>query len=138
MSMEWNESFVLGIEEIDEQHKMIVEHFKMLSDAVRDAREQEVLADMAKFMVEYAQFHFKTEERYMKQFAYPDMAEQISEHEQFSRDAIDLQSKISGGGNTHVLAVELTGKMFRWVFQHIRDHDRKMAQYIKDKMVEAS
>lgn len=138
MSMEWNESFVLGIEEIDQQHKMLVERFRMLSDAVRDAREQEMLTDMAKFLVEYAQFHFATEERYMKEFAYPDMAEQLSEHEQFSRDAIDLQHKISGGGNSHVLAVELTGKMFRWVIQHVRDHDRKMAQYIKEKMAEAS
>lgn len=138
MSMEWNESFVLGIEEIDEQHKMIVEHFRMLSDAIHDVREQEVLADMAKFLIEYARFHFATEERYMKQFAYPDMTEQISEHEQFSRDAIDLQSKLSDGANSHMLAVELTGKLFRWVFQHIRDHDRKMAQYIKEKMATAS
>ena len=138
MSMEWNESFVLGIEEIDQQHKMIVEHFRLLSDAVRDAREQEVLTDMVKFLIEYAQFHFATEERYMKQYAYPDMAEQLGEHEQFSRDAIDLQSKLSDGANSHMLAVELTGKLFRWVFQHIRDHDRKMAQYIKEKMATAS
>jgi hemerythrin len=134
MAMEWNESFVLGIDEIDQQHKMIVERFRELSDAVQDAREEEVLAEMTKFLTEYAQFHFVTEERYMKQYAYPDIAEQLAEHAQFSRDAVELQSKLSGGADSHKLAVEMTGKMLRWVVQHVRNHDRKMVLYIKEKM----
>jgi hemerythrin len=138
MGMEWNESFVLGIEEIDQQHKMIVERFRELSDAVQDAREEEVLAEMAKFLTEYAQFHFDTEEQYMKQYAYPDIAEQLAEHAQFTRDAVELQDKLSEGADSHKLAVEMTGKMLRWVVQHVRNHDRKMAMYIKEKLGLAS
>jgi hemerythrin len=35
MGLVWDETFVLGIDEVDQQHRSIVEHFTKFSEAVR-------------------------------------------------------------------------------------------------------
>lgn len=134
MGISWDESFVLGIDEIDEQHRSIVEHFTKLSEAVQDGRAKEILADMAAFLAEYAQLHFATEERYMRKYDYPRIDEQRREHEEFTRDTIELQKKINAEGASREMALALTGKMVRWIIQHIRNHDRAMADYIRERI----
>lgn len=136
MGLAWDESFVLGIDEIDQQHKSIVEHFSNFSAAVQAGSAREILADMAGFLVGYAQLHFVTEETYMQTYGYPGIAEQRREHEEFTRDAEDLVQRIQEEGASRELAAALTGKMVRWVIQHVRNNDRDMVQYIKARMSE--
>lgn len=137
MGIEWNESFVLGIDEIDQQHRSIVEHFTSFSQAVQDGSGREILAEMATFLADYAQLHFVTEERYMQLYNYPRIEEQRREHEEFTHDARELLNRIDEEGASRELAVALTGKMVRWVIQHIRNHDRDMADFVKERMAAA-
>jgi len=134
MSIEWNDTFVVGIDEIDQQHRSIVEHFTRFSQAVQDGSGREILAEMAAFLADYAQLHFVTEERYMQMYDYPRIEEQRREHEDFTRDARELRNRIDEEGASRELAVALTGKMVRWVIQHIRNHDRDMANFVKERM----
>lgn len=136
MGLAWDESFVLGIEEIDLQHKSIVEHFSSFSAAVQAGSAREVLAEMASFLVGYAQLHFVTEETYMQTYGYPGLADQRREHEEFSRDAEELVKRIQDEGASRELAAALTGKMVRWVIQHVRNNDREMVNYIKTRIAE--
>jgi len=134
MAIAWDETFVLGIDEIDEQHRSIVEHFTKLSEAVQDGSAKEILAEMATFLVEYAQLHFETEERYMQKYDYPRIDEQRREHSDFTCDARELQRKINEEGASREMAVALTGKMVRWVIQHVRNHDRDMVAFVREQM----
>jgi len=138
MGIVWDESFVLGIDEIDQQHRSIVEHFTSFSEAVQSGSAKDTLAEMAAFLVEYAQLHFATEERYMLQYEYPRIGEQRSEHESFTRDAHELQKRIEEEGASRELAIALTGKMVRWVIQHVRNHDREMVNFVKERMAAAA
>lgn len=130
MGIEWNESFILGIDEIDQQHRSIVENFTKLSTAVQEGKGTEVLADLADFLVDYAQLHFATEERFMVEYDYPRIDEQRREHEDFKRDSDELRKRIGEGGVSRELALEQTGRMVRWVINHVRNHDRDMVAYI--------
>lgn len=134
MGLTWDESFVLGIDEIDEQHRTIVEQFSKFSAAVQDGSDKQVLAEMANFLVDYAKLHFATEERYMIKYDYLRIEEQRSEHAEFTRDAEDLLKKVRDEGASRELAVALTGKMVRWVIQHVRNHDRDMVTFVKRRM----
>ncbi len=136
MGLVWDESFVLGIEEIDQQHRSIVEHFTNFSEAVQDGSAKEVLAEMATFLVEYAALHFATEDRYMQRYNYPRIEEQHSEHDDFTRDAENLVKKIQEEGASRELSIALTGKMVRWVIQHVRNHDRDMVNFVKERMAD--
>lgn len=137
MGLAWDESFVLGIDEIDQQHRSIVEHFTKFSEAVQDGSAKEILAEMANFLVGYAQLHFATEESYMVRYDYPRIEEQRSEHADFTRDAEELVKKIQEEGVSRELSLALAGKMIRWVIQHVRNHDRDMVNFVKERMENA-
>lgn len=136
MAITWNESFVVGIDEIDQQHRSIVEQFEKFSTAIQEGYASELLLDMATFLAGYAKEHFATEERYMVQYHYPRIAEQRQEHAVFTADAEELLKRIVHEGASREIAAELAGKMVRWVIQHIRNHDHDMVQFVKESMKE--
>jgi len=134
MGIEWSEKFTLGIDEIDQQHRTIVEQFAKLSNAVQEGDAVEPLAEMVTFLGEYAKSHFATEEGYMQRYAYPGLAEQQAEHAKFTRDAEELLQQLETAGASRELALTLTGKLVRWIIQHIGNHDRVMVDFVKERM----
>jgi len=132
MSLQWDESLELGFEEIDTQHRSIFEHFAGLSEAVQQGKPDEVIEQLARFLFEYTHVHFTTEDRIMVEYGYPQIDTQRREHGEFSRDAHELKKKIELDGATREVALETTGKLFRWILQHIKKHDREMVAYIKE------
>lgn len=137
MGLAWDESFVLGIEELDEQHRAIIEQFTSFSEAIQAGTAQNILADTAHFLVKYAQQHFATEEGYMERYNYPRIDEQRHEHQVFTADAGEMLKRIDEHGASRELATILTGKLTRWLIQHIRTNDREMASFVKERMKSA-
>lgn len=133
MSIQWDESLSLGIEEIDNQHKSIIEQFARLSEAVHSGVAKELIEELVFFLDEYAQVHFAAEEKYMVEYGYPRIDDQRREHGEFSRDAGEFKRRLKQEGSTHEIAIVVTGKMVRWIIQHIRNHDRDMAEFIKER-----
>ena len=57
-------------------------------------------------MVEYADFHFKFEEKYFDQFKYPLSEEHKKEHKAFVEKALDIKQRVESG--EMVISMELT------------------------------
>jgi hemerythrin len=134
MALQWDDSLILGIEEIDNQHKSIFKHFSRLSEAVQSGVSKELIEEIVFFIYEYAQVHFSAEERYMVEYGYPRIDEQCREHEEFSRDAVEFKNRLQQEGSINEIAIAVSGKMVRWIIQHIRNQDRDMVEFIKSRM----
>lgn len=135
MAIRWDDSLALGIEDIDSQHRSIVDNFARISEAAERGEGQELLEEMLEFLREYAESHFATEERYMSRYAYPNMDSHMAAHEEFTRDVSDLKMRLQQEGGSRELLIAVIGKMIRWIVQHIKNHDREMAAYLKEKML---
>ena len=131
MSLEWDKSLELGFDEIDNQHRLIFEHFYKLSEATQRGDANEILEEMVLFIFDYAQVHFNTEDKIMVEYEYPEIELQRKEHSEFTRDADEFKNQIEHEGATRELAVKITGKLFRWIIQHIRKNDKEMVEYVK-------
>lgn len=134
MSLQWDDSLILGIEELDKQHKTLVDNFTRLSEAVHDGCSEKVIDELTNFLFDYAKVHFTSEDDYMVKYSYPDIDIQRQEHGQFNRDANEFRQRIEQNGVSRELAIEITGKLVRWIIQHIRNHDRQMYEYFKERM----
>ena len=134
MSIQWDDSLILGIEEIDNQHQSIVGHFSKLSEAAQSGAGKELIEEIAFFLIDYAQLHFATEDRYMVEYGYPRIDEQRREHEEFTRDAGEFKRRIEQEGASREVAIAVSGKLVRWIIHHIRNHDREMVSFIKERM----
>ena len=132
MTLQWEETLTTGIDEIDAQHKSIIEQLTRLTDAVADDHAKEQLSGISAFLVDHAQHHFAAEERYMREYAYPKIEEQRREHAEFTRDIMELSRRFKTEGASRELALVTTGKLVRWVITHVRNHDRELGEYIRE------
>jgi len=85
LPIQWSDDWNLGIEEIDKQHRSLIEHFNDMK------RRQQSGADSFNgdllFMQNYIKTHFQTEERYMKEIGFPELESHVNEHN-FLRDRV--------------------------------------------------
>ena len=77
----WSDKYNVQIKEIDNQHKVLVGMINDLHDAMKQAKSKEISLEIINKMAEYTKFHFSTEEKYMRRFAYPDYPGHKHEHE---------------------------------------------------------
>jgi hemerythrin len=125
----WKDEYSVGFEPIDAQHKQLV---AAINGLIQGSRRGAAAADVAfiktlKSAIEYAQTHFSTEEKYMLQAAYPDLAEHKKQHEAFVAEiVIQLRAFESGKNEPSVLLTFLKD----WLLDHIAVMDKKYAPYL--------
>lgn len=82
--LEWREAYDTKIEEIDTQHRVLLENINALSAAIKTddvARIDAVFAFIERYCIE----HFRMEGAYMRKYGYPFAAEHGQEHAAFIR-----------------------------------------------------
>jgi len=126
----WQDDLDTGIEEIDNQHKRIVEMINHLYDAEQkgDNNEiREVLVDL----VDYTQSHFSFEETLMEDAGYRFSKAHKRVHELFIRRVAEYRMRFESGEN---IVQELRDTLSRWLFNHIRNEDAAYTESVKANM----
>ena len=80
--VEWNNTFSVGIQKIDEQHKKFFSLLNTLYDAIMQGKGEVVVGPVLKELQQYVIFHFKSEEFWMELYHYPDMNNHKLEHQE--------------------------------------------------------
>lgn len=68
MAIEWTPDLSVGVELIDEQHKIWFEKANGLFEAGKERKAREYINTMIDFLDDYTKQHFKDEEAYMEKF----------------------------------------------------------------------
>jgi hemerythrin len=63
MSVQWIDSLTIGIEEIDNQQKSIIEQFSGLSEAAQSGVGKALIEVLLFFLPDYVHVHFSAEEK---------------------------------------------------------------------------
>jgi hemerythrin-like metal-binding protein/PAS domain S-box-containing protein len=124
----WDPSFATGIDVIDEQHKELVRILNNLAGALSSAAPESVLNKGFQELVDYAKYHFQTEEEvWAGYFSNSRMYEQhVRTHAGFGKK---LQELVDSRGSKFVesLLQDLLGFLVHWLAFHIVDSDKRMA-----------
>jgi len=128
------DKYSLGITEIDIQHKKIVEIINQLHQLFSDKETDNTAAInmILQELTEYANYHFKTEEKYFELFNYEKTASHTGMHNQY-------KGKIDGLVNKHLqregesIFFELTNFLQEWWIWHINNTDRDYIPLFKEK-----
>jgi hemerythrin-like metal-binding protein len=76
----WSDTYSVGVAEIDAQHKHMFEIINNLFNLMQQSRAQDQLQSITQQLIEYAAFHFATEEKYFKEFNYEDKDAHMLSH----------------------------------------------------------
>jgi len=127
---EWTDELSVNVQVIDGQHKKLVEMVNALNEAMLARRGREMQKTTIDAMVDYAATHFKLEEGYMKKFHYPGYETHKSEHDEFTRTALDLKERADRKG--FGLTLEIMGFLKNWLQNHIMGTDKKYSGFFNE------
>ncbi len=130
----WSDDFLVGIPVVDSQHKKLVSHVGDLCDILSDTEDQYVSKreQILKEIVEYTEYHFKTEEELFVEYNYPEAEIHKAQHRTFV-------SEVSRQVQNLLLADIKHGEVFygflvTWLLSHIAKADKAFANNIRGKM----
>ena len=122
----WNHEMSVKVKEIDDQHKKLINVINHLNDAIQAGKGKQVLHETFVELVRYAEYHFHTEEKYMKQFGYSGYIPHRVAHDEFVRKVLTHQADLKSGKGVEPLAIMAFLKV--WVVSHIMDMDMQYSE----------
>ncbi len=129
--IKWDDNFSVKVKEIDEQHKKLVEMINALHDAMSEGKSKEILSDIIQKMIEYTDFHFKTEEKYFDKFDYPDSKKHKAEHINFVQKVTEFHDGYKSG--KVFLSIEVMDFLKNWLHSHITGSDKNYTSFFNSK-----
>ena len=125
----WSDDFSVGIQEVDEQHKVLVSLLNQLHEAIRGHHGKSSSREILDQLAEYTRTHFLLEESLMRLTHYPGFEIHKQQHEDLIAQVKDLQDKLDNKGAT--ITFELLHFLKVWLMQHINDSDKRFGAFFK-------
>jgi hemerythrin len=129
--MKWEPAFNLGIPEVDNQHKKIIDFINALNQAFIDNVTNDKIGNILDDMSDYASKHFKTEEELFEKTNFPLMKEHKTQHEYFVKKVEDFKKSFYQG---QPITFRLMKFLRSWWTNHILDSDREYVEIIKSSI----
>lgn len=133
--LEFDNSLVTGNAEIDEQHKEWIDRINRLLEGCGGSGCKVEAIKMLDYMADYADFHFKAEEKLQEEVEYPALDEHRKKHDEFRKaveELYDMLQEEEGPSEAFVEAVRKN--VVQWLVNHIKSFDVSVATYINMKL----
>ncbi len=123
----WSQTLSIGNADIDTDHKEILDIYNGLIDMIDRGSNREDCAKFLNEMTNYALYHFRKEENYMKNFSYP----KLSQHRHFHMEYIYEVSmfNVVFTRTDHFKPENMVVFIKNWWTEHIQKADRDYENY---------
>lgn len=129
--IEWNESFSLGIENIDGQHKQLFKLTNLLFETMEAASCTPMIEPVFRGLMTYAQAHFAAEETLMQQVEFPHLAAHQAEHLALTSKAWEMMHRLKAENKAS--AVRLAMHLKNSLIRHILDEDSRYGAFMRQQ-----
>ncbi len=129
--IEWDQKYSVNVKAIDEEHKKLIKLINDLHDAMRSGQGRLIVGTILEELKNYAQTHFKNEERFMEQAAFPGLPSHRLIHAQFVSQVEELIEKMETGSLS--LSMEVMGFLKSWLINHIQGTDKAFSSHLNEK-----
>lgn len=131
MAIKWNPELEIGIEEIDRQHKALINAVNNFLQACTEGKGKEEVGRTMNFLSDYVVTHFNYEQEYQKKFGYPKYEEHLKMHQAFLKEVENLKRQYEKEGVSLHFAIQVSRKVVDWIITHIGKADADFAAYVK-------
>jgi hemerythrin-like metal-binding protein len=131
-TLAWDESFSVGINLIDAQHKKWFDIIKKLGDGIAENEQHAdplFLEDIIFELKTYVAFHFSEEEKYFERFGYEDAESHIKMHRAYAEKVNELHAGVLRGEDG--MAEKLLEFVQGWAINHIKAADKLYSEALK-------
>lgn len=126
---QWKDSFNIGNEEIDGQHRSFLEMLNEYYDSGSGGTKDSVDDRLVVRIREYAAMHFRFEEQLMHEAGYTETGHQQKQHRYFESLVSDLETNHRAGRTGD--QKRILSLLKDWFLRHILEEDRKFVPHLK-------
>lgn len=127
----WSNDFNVDIQEIDEQHKVLIDLLNQLHEAIRGLRGKAASREILDRLAEYTRTHFLLEESLMRVTHYPGFEIHKQQHEDLIKQISELQRKLDEENAS--ISFELLHFLKNWLIQHINESDKRFGKFFTEQ-----
>jgi hemerythrin len=126
----WNDRLLVGVSQIDMQHRKLVEAIDNLLAECSKGRGGEAVEKTLMFVVSYTKEHFSAEEKLQTQYNYPGIAAHKRIHADFISTVTALVNEFKQSGSNLALTGKINKILVDWLIKHISVEDKKVGDHI--------
>lgn len=131
MGIQWRDSLAIGVEEIDDQHKELLQRFNGLLSACEAGKGIEELKPLLTFLDDYVIEHFSNEERLQRKHGYPNYESHKKEHDSFIERVLVVKNEIDSEGVAVHHVMETNNMLLKWLLNHISKVDTELGKFLR-------
>ena len=124
----WDNTLSVEVEEIDDDHRKLVELFNMLNHSVSEKDAPDYIEAVLEELISCTAWHFSHEERLMLKYGYEGIAEHRREHQQLIESARALQQQGKSISSEDIEFLE------HWLTGHILGVDMELGSFLGEVM----
>lgn len=126
---EWNNSWSVGNQEIDRQHRSLMTLANEYHKTQANKSARGTVARVMSGVVEYTKSHFQYEEYLMEKFKYPDLEPHKKEHAKIVKQVEGYKQRFDRGDD---LGNDFSDFLVDWLINHIEKSDKSYSEYIQE------
>ena len=129
--VKWKDSYYVGVEEIDYDHKQLVGMINQVVTASQDHLADNIVPEILDKLIDYTKYHLEREEKLMEQYDYPVKEQHAIQHAKFIGKINRFYSKYSEERN--MKNQEVFDFLRCWLLKHISSTDKDLGAFIQAK-----
>jgi hemerythrin len=130
-TIKWTPAISVGVTEIDEQHQKLFAIIDELGKAQAAVPDKGAVLAILTQLVDYSDYHFRTEDDFMIENSYPLFLSHRKEHLAYIKKMGTLIDDLENKGAA--LPGDILNFLCDWWQTHISQSDMKYARYIKSQ-----
>jgi len=126
--VEWQDKFKIGIEEVDYEHRALIE---LINEYFNAAANKDSNMAVMYFLGEIhsrISAHFALEEKHMRELKYDQYEDHKQDHERLLDDILDIMDEYHDTANLN--EKEFGQRLNEWFTQHFRTKDARLHKFL--------
>jgi len=127
----WEDSWSVGIKDIDEDHKKLVLLIQKLFGALITAQGAEYVKTVFFELIDYTRYHFEREEEIYEKYDFNDLERHKQLHQDLIQQVLDISKELLSKGETEQVSDDFFEFLKRWLVDHILEEDLKFKTFLE-------
>ena len=129
-SLEWKESYSVGVQSLNEQHKVLVGHLNTIYELFDSPDKREQVGALLSELEQYAQVHFKSEEDLFSKYKYHALATHALEHRLYEKKVSEFKARFDSADDK--VTLDMLEFLADWLTGHIMGSDQEYRRYLNN------
>jgi hemerythrin len=129
-SLEWKESYSVGVQSLNEQHKVLVGHLNTIYDLFDSPDKSEQVGILLSELEQYALVHFRSEEDLFIKYKYHGLKNHALEHRLYEQKVSEFKTRFDSADNN--VTLDMLEFLVDWLTGHILGSDQEYRRYLNN------